>query len=321
MSGSSLRVIRADALRASISFADLIEPVAEAFRQTSAGRAQNGQITLFPSDGSQDGDVYVKAGTIPGQPTFIVKVAPWFAANAESGVPQGGFVAVLDAGTGQLLAMLQDEHYLSDIRTAAAGALAARLLAPPVVHTAAVIGAGVQAYWQPIALHHEKPFKRLLIWGRNEAKAAQLKARLTVALPDVRIDVEQEIEHAVRKADVVITATLARDPIVRGEWIQAGQHITAVGADDATKCELDSTVLNRARVFVDDREIAAENGDVQRALSRGEYTLDRLAGEIGDILLAKVAGRVHADDITLAKLVGIGAQDLVAAQVAVAKLN
>ncbi len=321
MSRPSLRVIRADALRAIIGFADLIEPVAEAFRQTSAGRAQNGQLTLFPGGGSQDGDVYVKAGAIPGQPTFIVKVSPWFAANTAAGIPQGGFVAILDARTGHTLALLEDEHYLSDIRTAAAGALAARLLAPPVVYTSAVIGAGVQAYWQAIALHRERPFKQLLVWGRTEAKAATLKERLSIALPDVRIDVEREIEQAVRKADVVITATLAREPIVRGAWLRPGQHVTAVGADDATKCELDSAVLNRARVFVDAREVAAENGDVLRAVSRGEYALDLLAGEIGDILLQKVEGRRHAKDITVAKLVGIGAQDLVAAQVAAAKLN
>jgi ornithine cyclodeaminase/alanine dehydrogenase-like protein (mu-crystallin family) len=315
------RIIGAQNIRASVCFEDLIEPVSRAFAETSAGLADNGLIVMFPAERSELGDVYVKTGTLRGHDVYIVKVSPWFSSNVERGEPQGGFVAVFDCNTGQTLAMLNDEHYLSDIRTAAAGAVAARMLAPSYVRTAAVLGAGVQAYWQPLALHRERPFETLLIWARDGHKAEDLKARLSEKLPDVEIRCSSDIENTVRSADVLITATLARDPIVRGEWLRKGMHITAVGADDATKCELDATALHRARVFVDTRETAEANGDVHRAIRAGGYSIEELSGELGEVISGQNPGRTSDDDITIAKFVGIGAQDLVAAEMTLAKLS
>lgn len=148
----TLQIISADTLRAKVRFGDLIEPVARAFQESSAKKAQNGVVVMFPAERPELGDVYVKTGVLSGHRKYIVKVSPWFAANVANGQPQGGFLAVFDSATGHTLALLNDEHYLSDIRTAAAGAVAARLLAPPRITTAAVLGSGVQAYWQPLAL-------------------------------------------------------------------------------------------------------------------------------------------------------------------------
>lgn len=312
----TVRIIAADALRSAIGFEDLIGPVAEAFRGTSAGRARNGLIVMHPAARPEAGDVYVKTGILRDQPVYIVKVSPWFAVNQERDVPQGGFVAVCDSATGHTLALLDDQHYLSDLRTAAAGALAARLFAPPAVQTAAVLGAGVQAWWQVRALYHERRFERLVIWARDGARAAQLQRRLQTALPGPEIVVSSDLGATVRGADVLLTTTLAREPLVRGEWLHPGQHITAVGADDATKCELDADCLLRARVFVDEREAATTHGDIARAIAQGRYQREQVAGEIGQVLSGTVAGRTGAGEITIAKLVGIGAQDLVAAETA-----
>ncbi|MBE1547764.1 ornithine cyclodeaminase [Mycobacterium sp. OAS707] len=313
--------ISASDIRACVGFEDLIEPVSRAFEESSAGLADNGLVVMFPAETRELGDVYVKTGTLRGHGVYIVKVSPWFNANVESGAPQGGFVGVFDSKTGRTIALLNDEHYLSDVRTAAAGALAARLLAPSDVQTVAVLGAGVQAYWQPLALYGERPFSNLLIWARNPQKAQQLKARLSGRLPGVDIRCESDIEETVRSADVLITATQAREPLVQGAWLHPGMHITAVGADDATKCELDSTALRRARVFVDTRESAAANGDVHRAMCSGRYALEELSGELGEVISGKTAGRTSENDVTIAKFVGIGAQDLVAAEVTLAKLG
>lgn len=313
-------MVSAARLRTLVAFEDLIDPVSEAFRQSSAGQAQNGLVVMLPADRPDMGDVYVKTGVLAGHPVHIVKVSPWFATNVTSGAPQGGFIAVLDSSTGHTLAILNEEHYLSDIRTAAAGALAARMLAPEQVITGAVLGAGVQAYWQTLALFRERPFKRLLIWARDGGKAAALSARLQPHLPGVAISVAQSVEPAVREADVLITTTLAREPLVKGVWLRPGQHITAIGADDPGKCELDADVLLRARVFVDSRESALSNGDIHRAIRAGDYGSERIAGEIGDILSGHLPGRTSPSDITLAKFVGIGALDLVAAETAIARL-
>ena len=316
-----IRMVDADELRAHVRFEDLIEPVSEAFQDCSARLADNGLIIMFPGASPASGDVYVKTGVVKGHKVYIVKVSPWFQVNAALGRPQGGFVAVFDSQTGHSLAILNEQHYLSDIRTAAAGSLAARALAPACVTTATVLGAGVQAYWQPQALYRERPFKTLLIWARNLDKAEGLRDRLAPALPKVDIHVETDLEAAVRHSDVLITTTLAREPIVRGDWLRGGQHITAIGADDPTKCELDVTCLKRARVFVDSLDSNAANGDIGRAVRTSQYALDEVTGEIGEVLAGSKIGRLSAVDITLAKFVGLGAQDLVAAEVSLKRLG
>jgi ornithine cyclodeaminase len=318
---SAVRIVSADELRAHIRFEDLIEPVAAAFRESSAGFADNGLVVMFPLERRDRGDVYVKTGTLQGHSVFIVKVSPWFAANVERSEAQGGFIGVFDSQTGRTIALLNEEHYLSDIRTAAAGALAARVLAPVSVQTASVLGAGVQAYWQTLALHRERPFNTLLIWARNRDKALALKSRLTEDLPSVELRIEAELEHVVRAADVLICATLSREPLVRGEWLREGQHITAVGADDPSKCELDASVLQKARVFVDSLDTTAANGDVHRAIISGHYERADVAGEIGEVLAGTKVGRASPLDITVAKFVGIGAQDLAAAETSLARLG
>lgn len=318
---NSVRIVSAAELRTRVRFEDLIEPVAAAFQESSAGLADNGLVVMFPLEPRARGDVYVKTGTLRGHSVYVVKVSPWFAANVESGAAQGGFIGVFDARTGHTIALLNEEHYLSDIRTAAAGALAARMLAPSEVRTASVLGAGVQAFWQSLALYRERPFSTLLIWARNADRATALKARLGAELPGVDIRVEADLETAVRQADVLICATLSREPLVQGAWLHEGQHITAVGADDPGKCELDASTLTKARVFVDSLETTVANGDVHRAVNSGRYERDDIAGEIGEVLAGRKIGRTSAADITIAKFVGIGAQDLAAAEVAVAKLG
>jgi ornithine cyclodeaminase/alanine dehydrogenase-like protein (mu-crystallin family) len=317
---TGIRMVDAESIRASVSFEDLIEPVSQAFAESSAGLADNGLVVMFPAERRELGDVYVKTGTLRGHDVYIVKVSPWFGGNVERGLPQGGFIGVFDSRTGHTLALLNDEHYLSDIRTAAAGAVAARMLAPTDVGTAAVLGAGVQGYWQPLALYRERPFTRLLIWARSLQKAEQLKTRLSGKLPDVEIRCSSDIECTVRSADVLITATLSPEPIVQGAWLREGQHITAVGADDPFKSELDATALQRARVFVDARDTAEANGDVHRAIRAGGYSIEEVSGELGEVISGQAEGRTSDDDVTIAKFVGIGAQDLVAAEVTLASL-
>jgi len=314
-------IICADRLRSAVGYRDLIEPLSRAFRASSAGQAENGMLVLRPGEAAERGDVYVKSGVIHGEPVFIVKVSPWFATNVEQGQPQGGFIAVLDSATGHTRAILDEQHYLSDIRTAAAGALAARALAPPVVRKAAVLGAGVQACWQVRALHGERPFESLMIWARDPDRAAALATRLALALPDVVFAIAPSVEAAVRQADVLVVATASREALVRGEWLHAGQHITTGGADDATKCELDAGSLRRARVFVDDRQTAVSNGNVHRAITGHGYQASDLAGEIGEVLAGSVRGRLDAAGITIANFVGTGVQDVVAARLALARLG
>lgn len=318
---AAVPVVLPETIRNAIGFADLIEPMAHAFRQSSAGRADNGLLILYPLENREAGDVYVKTGVLKGARTYIVKISPWFAANLEAGAHQGGFIAVFDSNTGHTLALLDDRHYLSAIRTAAAGALAARLLAPAQVARATVLGSGTQAFLQSQALYHERPFRELLVWARDAAKADALRDRLAAVLPSVEIRVEPDIETAVRSCDVLMTCTQAREPLVQGSWLQPGQHVTAIGADDPSKCELAADALTRASVFVDSLSTTATNGCVARAISEGKYDIEHVTGEIGELLSNAEAWKRPADAITIAKFVGLGAQDHQAAEATLLRLG
>ncbi|MGO4535707.1 ornithine cyclodeaminase family protein [Leifsonia sp. 2MCAF36] len=317
----TITAVGPEQIRAAVGLPDLIEPVAEAFRRASAGEAESGLVVMFPALQPDEGDVYVKTGTLTGSPVHIVKVSPWFRVNVEDRRPQGGFIAVLDSRTGHTLALLQDDHYLSDLRTAAAGAVVARSMVSPGIRTALVVGSGTQAYWQSLALHRERPYQALLVWARDPQKAHELTMQLAPVLHGVTFEVVSELEPSVRRADVILTTTQAREPLIQGRWLRPGQHITAIGADDATKCELDTAVLRRARVFVDARDTARETGEVFRAIRDDGYALDEIAGELGEILAGATPARTRTDDITVATLSGLGVQDLVAAQVALQRLG
>jgi ornithine cyclodeaminase/alanine dehydrogenase-like protein (mu-crystallin family) len=229
---------------------------------------------------------------------------------------------VFDSATGHTVAILNDEHYLSDIRTAAAGALAARVLAPESVCVAGILGSGVQAYWQALALFSVRKFERLLVWARNHERTMALKLQLAPRLAGVEIVVAGSVREVVEAAEAIVTVTAAREPIVQGELLRPGQHITAVGADDATKCELDAQCLKRAnRLIVDSRESANDHGEVHRWLKQGVLRMEDIHGELGEVLAGTVPGRRSRDEITIAKFVGIGVQDLAAAEVSIEKLK
>ncbi len=301
-------------LRRTVHFTDLVEPLRAAFGEFSSGRAQQVMSAIWPARRRADGNVLIKAGCITGHDVFVVKAAPWFRSNQTAGRPQGGMVTAFDAGTGYPVAIFADEHYLSDIRTAATGALIAETLAPPGASTAGVLGTGVQAYWQARALAHVRPLRRLLIWGRHRGRAAHLAKRLATELPGVHIQTVTTAERAVRESEVLITATAATEPLVAAAWLHRGQHITAVGADDPGKCELEPKALGQADlIVVDSRAAAAGNGNTRRALQAGVLAESDLT-EIGQI------GAYQRDPhaITIASLVGIGVQDLIAAETALA---
>jgi ornithine cyclodeaminase/alanine dehydrogenase-like protein (mu-crystallin family) len=318
----SVQIVDAARLRALVGFEDLIEPVSRAFQDFSAGLAQCEIVTMYPASDPSLGDVYVKTGCIRGHSYYLVKVSPWFAVTRDRGRPQGGFLAVFDSATGHTAAILNDEHYLSDIRTAAAGALAARELAPESVRVAGILGTGIQAYWQARALFSVRKFEQLLLWGRNHDKILALKQQLAPQLPGVEITGAGNIREVVEAAEVLLTVTASREPIVQGEWLRSGQHITAVGADDETKCELDALCLKRAnRLIVDSRDSAKDHGDVHRWLKQGALRIEDIHGELGEVLADSVPGRCSSEEITIAKFVGIGVQDLAAAEVSIERLK
>ena len=317
---TGVQIVGAETIRRAVGFPDLIEPVAAAYAAWSRGLGE-APIMVFAPAGPA-GDVHVKAAWLPDRPVYTVKVAGWFAGRAARGLPPGsGYLAVHDAGTGDLLALLHDEHHLTDVRTAAGGAVAARLLAPPDARTLAVLGTGVQAYLQTLAHCAVRPVDRVLLWGRRQAAGYRLREVLLARLPHLDVNVAVRAEDAVRAADLIVTATSSREPVLCGAWLRPGQHVTAVGADDLSKAELDPECFARADLLaVDSRaDTLRLAGDLRAAVGVGAVTAAGIHAELGELVPGGYR-RPAAPRLTVAKLVGIGVQDLAAAEVALRRL-
>jgi ornithine cyclodeaminase len=216
---------------------------------------------------------------------------------------------VLDAETGIVKAVLLDNGYLTDVRTAAAGAVAARHLAPANVETLGVIGAGMQAELQVEALALVRPFARLLVWSRDAAKAEAYAARMTGRLGRPAA-VAENAEALVRQSQVVITTTPSRSPLIRAEWLHPGLHITAMGSDSSEKNELDPGIIAVADRFVCDRLAQSRVvGELRSAIAAGLVGSDFVADELGAICAGFASGRRSEDEITVCDLTGTGVQD------------
>ena len=314
-------IIGPDEVRELVGLDDLIDPVADAFRAASHGGTQDEIITMYPAPTIEEGDVYVKTSCRPGGDRLVVKVSPWFAANADAGLPQGGFSALIDAATGHTIAIIDDQHHLSDLRTAATGALIVRLLAPGRAAKLAIVGTGVQAYWQAIAAVRERPMETVSVWGRSLQRADALRARLRRDLAGPDVTVGDDLAGIVHGADVVIATTSARTPVIDASWLRVGQLVISIGSDDATKAELHPECLAKADlVVVDRRDTARRLGNVHRAITDGVLDPSAPLVELGELLDQH---RMHrpADTLAVATLVGIGAQDLAAASVVADRWN
>lgn len=255
------------------------------------------------------GEVDVKTAYIPGFDGFAIKVSPGFFNNPALGLPSlNGLMILFSAQTGLVQALFLDNGYLTDIRTAAAGAVAARHLAPETVETAGVIGTGVQARLQMQAAHLVRPFRRLLVHGRDSAKARACADDLA-ALLDVQADVADSAETLVRASQFVVTTTPARAPLIHADWLHPGLHITAMGSDQSGKTEIDPRALVAADAYVCDRVSQAEvSGELEAALAAGLWTYGRPA-ELGEVITGAKPGRLRPQDVTICDLTGTGVQD------------
>jgi ornithine cyclodeaminase/alanine dehydrogenase-like protein (mu-crystallin family) len=304
-------------IRAAMTIGDMLEPVAEALKAHARGQVDDAISHLHPNHG----EVHIKAGYRRGGPVFAVKVAAGFANNAARGLPVwDGLVLAFDANTGQPVALLQDGGLLTDWRTAAAGAIATRAFAPRA-RTLGIVGAGLQGFWQPIAHKAALPrLERVLIWARDVDRARALAQRLAPELPAVQITVQDDLRTLVQASDAIVTVTASRSPLIHRDWLRDGQHVTAVGADDADKHELALDVLRDARaVAVDARDVNTRYGDVAHALRAGMITLERCI-ELG-ALLEHPELIPAGSGYTVAKLIGLGVQDLASVEAALSKLT
>jgi ornithine cyclodeaminase len=313
---ADIHLVSEESLRESVTLKDALGAARNAFRAYSEGKMD---IVASVLDLDR-GDVHIKGARIVGERYFAVKIASWIPTSEPGDSLRAGGSLICSAETGRPIAMLLDQHYLSDLRTAAAGAVAAELLSRPESATVGVLGTGVQARLQLEAVAEVRPISLAYVHGRRPDASEALVSSLRPALPAIEFTVAGSAEEVMARSDVVVTTTASDEPFVSGEWLRPGQHVSAIGADDDGKAELDAACFTRAdRVFVDSVSQTGAIAEIGAAIRAGAFARDQISGEIGEILAGRVAGRTGPDEITIAKMTGIGALDLTIAELALEK--
>jgi len=303
------------ALRAAVTPARAVAVIREAFRADGEGRTRVPPVINLDIPAAR-GEFHIKTAHIEGMPYVAVKIASGFYANPKRGLPSGsGLMAVFDAATGLPAALLLDNGFLTDIRTGAAGAIAADELARSQIDAVGVIGSGLQARHQIQCLRVVRDFHRIVAWGPTRAGLDAYCVQMRGEGYDVRA--AKNVEDACAAADVLITATPARDPLVRPEWLHEGMHINAVGSDSDGKQELAAECLRRADLVVVDRVAqCAAFGELRHAIDAALLTAAGVHAELGAIVAGRKPGRTNDRQITIADLTGVGFQDTAIANAA-----
>jgi ornithine cyclodeaminase len=302
-------------IRQAISTIEAVDAIEAAFATLAHGKVSlPGVINLtLPSvhlSEAPQGESHIKGAHISGALHFIIKIANSFPANRDMGIPvSNGLMLAFDAITGVLDAILFDNGYLTDLRTGAAGAVAARYLAPSAVRHAAFIGAGTQARFQFRAIASVCNIPSVSVWSRNRANAENF-AREAVDDRGCNANVTRTIEDAIQGSNLVITTTPSRQALVSADWIGPGTTVIAVGSDTPDKQELDPNLLARADMLIADQlSQCAEFGEIHHAITAGILTLDDVSGELGEVVVGRVAGRTTENQIIVCDLTGVGVQD------------
>jgi ornithine cyclodeaminase len=306
-------LLREPEIRSALDMRSCIEAVSEAFAAYSSGGAELPNVIHLEVP-EHSGEIHVKAGYLHGGAVYAVKFASGFPGNERLGLAVNtGMVCVFAAASGYPAALLFDNGYVTDLRTGAAGGVAARLLAPSKVDRVAVIGTGLQARYQLDALALERAFSVVRVWGRDadHARRCVEELRSREGMPaGASFEVAESIREAVDGAQVVITCTAAREPLVKLGWLAPGAHVTALGSDGPSKQELDPEILRAADLLiVDSLPQCRERGELQHAPDVEPHA------EIGEVVSGAKPGRTGDEQLTVCDLTGVGVQDVAAAAV------
>ena len=304
-----MKIINLDQIKAVLPGIDLMQEIEAGFAAYSKGRAvvpPVGELVL------QDppGEVHIKYGYITGDEYYVIKIASGFYENPKLGLPSGnGLMLLFNQRTGVPCAALLDEAFLTDIRTAVAGAIAAKYLAPSSVSSIGILGTGVQARLQLQYLAPVTECREVVVWGRDQAKLDIYQSEMSATGYSVTTTMNQE--DVLRNCNLIVTTTPATKPVLH--WlddIKHGIHITAVGSDTVDKQELDFATMRRAdRIVADSISQCLIRGEIHQALDRGVIERNEIT-ELGAVINGDAPGRTSDDQVTVADLTGVAVQDM-----------
>lgn len=303
-----MKILSRQQIEKSLSIPKILEAIEAGFIMYSRGEAIIPPVASLHFD-CPPGDCHIKYGYAKKGKYYVVKIASGFYDNPKHGLPSSnGLMLLFDKQTGIPICILLDEGYLTDIRTAAAGYVAAKYLAPTMVSCVGIVGTGTQAFYQLKLLSHATQCRSAMIWGRDIKKAYQLAQH--AELSEWSIKVATDITQLTMACNLIVTTTPSSRPLLFAKQVRPGTHITAVGADDLGKQELDEEIFKLAdKVIVDSRSQCTAFGDVSHALKKGLIFQEKLI-ELGEVITNPSLGRTSDKQITVCDLTGIAIQDL-----------
>ena len=306
-----IRILNEKEIRGIVSLdSSVIAAIETAFSELDNGNALVPPIMMIPVP-EKTGEVDIKSAYIKGYSQLAVKVASGFFENPALGLPsQSGQMLVISAETGFLQGVLLDNGYLTQVRTGAAGAVAAKYLAPERVETVGVIGSGVQARFQMEALMQVRPFSSIRMFSLDSDDGKDRYVRDMRQMLKVEVIKSPSVEAVVKESSIVVTTTPARRGFVKSQWLHPGLHITAMGSDTEEKQELEADVPAKADLVACDlKSQSFRLGELRSALEQNLMTEDSAVVELGAIINGKARGRSDERQITVCDLTGVGVQD------------
>ncbi|MFX0124725.1 MAG: ornithine cyclodeaminase family protein [Candidatus Hodarchaeota archaeon] len=255
------------------------------------------------------GDCHIKYGFIKRGDYYVVKIAQGFYKNPQKGLPStSGLNILFSQKTGEVLCVLLDEGHLTNVRTAAAGAIVAKYMAPQKIRRIGIMGYGIQGKMQLEYLKDVVTCRDAIVWGRREIGLVKYKQDMTDS--GFNIETTLDSEEITNTCNLIVTCTPSKVPLIKAEQVRKGTHITAMGSDTPEKQELDTEILRIAnRVIVDSISQAASRGECFRAMEEGKITKDDMV-ELGTMISSKKLQRQTDNEITVADLTGVAIQDI-----------
>ena len=298
--------------------AELIPIIEDAFKSLSLGKTVMPPILRVDIE-KYHGESDVKAAYIEGLDSFAVKVASGFFNNPKLGLPSSnGLMILLDSQTGVIKSVLLDKGYLTDVRTAIAGAIASKYLSNPESSTVAIIGTGIQARMQLEALTLVRDIKNVNVWSRDIKKTHAYIEDVSKNI-NLNFTAFDNTNEVVNNADILITTTPSKKPLVDYSSLPKGIHITAMGSDAEEKNELEPDIIKNCDVYVPDSQAQTSIlGELNHAIKNNLIKNDMIYNDLGKIIINPELGRKNNDDITVADLTGTGVQDTAIARYAYA---
>ena len=287
----------------------LIPIIEDAFKSLALGKTTMPPILRLDIE-KYHGESDVKAAYIDGLDSYAIKVASGFFNNPNLGLPSSnGLMILLDSKTGMLKSVLLDKGYLTDVRTAIAGAIAAKHLSNPESSNVGIIGAGIQAKMQLEALLLVRNIKTAYIWSRDSKKTNTFVKNIKDKI-NIKIIACESPEQTLNLSEILITCTPSKSPIIKSEWLKKGLHITAMGSDAEMKNELDPKIIKDCDYYIPDSQSQTSIlGELNHAIKAGLVSTEKKYNELGSVIINSNLGRRNINDVTVADLTGTGVQD------------